>query len=78
MLNTAEICRLNPTDLQAVTNNRNYAPTGATCRRKTKGLAAHCSSDCPTCMVMVGVVSPAAAVSVVCAADTVMAVGLIT
>lgn len=29
-------------------------------------------------MVMVGVVSPAAAVSVVCAADTVMAVGLIT
>lgn len=33
---------------------------------------------CPTCMVMVGVVSPPAAVSVVCAADTVMAVGLIT
>lgn len=32
----------------------------------------------PTCMVMVGVVSPPAAVSVVCAADTVMAVGLIT
>lgn len=32
----------------------------------------------PTCMVMVGVVSPLAAVSVVCAADTVMAVGLIT
>lgn len=31
----------------------------------------------PTCMVMVGVVSPLAAVSVVCAADTVMAVGLI-
>lgn len=32
----------------------------------------------PTCMVMVGVVRPLAAVSVVCAADTVMAVGLIT
>lgn len=32
----------------------------------------------PTCIVMVGVVSPPAAVSVVCAADTVMAVGLIT
>lgn len=51
---------------------------GATCGRGTKGPPAHCSSDCPTCMVMVGVVSPAAAVSVVCAADTVMAVGLIT
>lgn len=31
-----------------------------------------------TCIVIVGVVSPPAAVSVVCAADTVMAVGLIT
>lgn len=40
--------------------------------------ASTCSPGCPTCMVMVGVVSPPAAVSVVCAADTVMAVGLIT
>lgn len=31
-----------------------------------------------TCIVIVGVVSPPAAVSVVCAADTVMAVGFIT
>lgn len=31
-----------------------------------------------TCIVIVGVVSPPAAVSVVCAADTVMAVGLMT
>lgn len=37
-----------------------------------------CTPGHPTCMVMVGVVSPLAAVSVVCAADTVMAVGLIT
>lgn len=37
-----------------------------------------CTPSHPTCMVMVGVVRPLAAVSVVCAADTVMAVGLIT
>lgn len=54
-------------------------------QRMEKGPAAlcfhvgwHILKPHPTCIVMVGVVSPPAAVSVVCAADTVMAVGLIT